>query len=91
MFQHKYTPQEMLSDLGTQFLSVILQELTQLLEIKLSHALLKHPETPGVVERTHAALTRIMKLNSNQTFTNWHKKSKLATFIHNTSYYSSIG
>ena len=43
------------------------------------------------MERAHAALTRILKLNSNHTFTNWHKYINLATFIHNTSYHTSIG
>ena len=44
----------------------------------------------GVVERAHAALTRIMKLNSKQTFTKRHSNLNLATFIHNTSYHTSI-
>ena len=34
MFQHSYEPQEILYDLGTQFVSDLFQELTQLLEIK---------------------------------------------------------
>ena len=91
MFQHKYIPQEILSDLGTQFVSELFHALNRLLEIKISHASLKQPQTIGVVERAHAALTRILNLNSNQTFTNWHKYLNLATFIHNTSYHTSIG
>ena len=91
MFQHSYIPQGILSDLGTQFVSDLFHELTQLLEIKTSHASLKHPQTIGVVERAHAALTRTLKLNSNQSFTNWYKFLNLATFIHNTSYHTSIG
>ena len=91
MFQHSYIPQELPSDLGTQFVSELFQELTRILEIKISHASLKHPQTIGVVERAPAALTRILKLNSNQTFTNWCKHLHLATFIHNTSYHTSIG
>ena len=65
-------------------------ELTQILEIKISHASLKHPQTIGVVERDHTAPTRILKLTINQTFTNWHKYLNLATFIHPTSYHTSI-
>ena len=91
MFNHSYIPKEVMSGLGTHFVSELLHELTQLLEIKISHASLKHPQTIGVVERSHAALARILKLNSNQTFTNWHKYVPLATFIHNTSYHTSIG
>ena len=53
MFQHSYIPQEILSDLGTQFVSDLFHELNQLLEIKVSHASLKHPQTIGVVEMAH--------------------------------------
>ena len=91
MFQHKYIPKEILSDLGTQFVSDLFQEITQLLEKKTYHASLKHPQTIGIVERAHAARTRVLKLNINQSFTNWHKFLNLATFIHNTSYHTSIG
>ena len=91
MLQHSQKPLEMQTDLGTQFVSESFHELTILLEIKISHASLKHPQTIGVVETAHAALTRILKLNSTQTFTNWHKYLNLATFIHNTSYHTSIG
>ena len=91
MFNHSYIPKKMISDLGTQFVSELFSELIKLLEIKITHASLKHPQTIGVVERSHAALTRILKLNSNDTFTNWHRYVPLATFIHNTSYHTSIG
>ena len=90
-FKDSYIPKQIMSDLGTQFVSELLHEITKLLEIKSSHATLKHPQTIGVVERSHAALARILKLNSNQAFTNWHKYVPLATFIHNTSYHTSIG
>ena len=91
MFQHSYIPQGILSDLGTQFVSDLFHELTQLLEIKISQVSLKHPQTIGVVEGAHAALTRNFKLNSNQQFTNWYKFLNLPTFIHNTSYQTPIG
>ena len=54
------------------------------------HATLKHAKTVGVVERSHAALKRILKLNTDEQWSNWHLNVPLATFIHNT-YYLSIG
>ena len=72
-------------------MSNLCHELTQLLGIKFSHASFKHPQTIGVVGKPHAALTRILKLNSNQAFTKWHEFRNLATLIHNTSYRTSIG
>ena len=89
-FQYSYLPSTLLSDLGTNFTSKLVAELTRLLEVKLKHATLKHPQTIGVVERSHAALKRILNLNSNEQWNDWHKYVPLATFIHNTSYHSSI-
>ena len=55
-FRHSYFPKTILSYLGTTFVSELMHELTKLLEIKLEHASLKHPQTVGVVERSHSAL-----------------------------------
>ena len=90
-FQHSYVPTRILSDLGTSFVANLIHELANLLEIKIDHASLKHPQTIGVVERSHAALKRILKLNTDENWTTWYKYVDLATFIHNTSYHSSIG
>ena len=90
-FQHSYIPTTILSDLGTSFVAKLLHELTNLLEIQLQHASLKHPQTIGVVERSHSALKRILKLNTDEKWTTWYKYVDLATFIHNTSYHSSFG
>ena len=90
-FQHSYIPTKILSDLGTSFVAELVHELSRLLEIQLEHASLKHPQTIGVVERSHAALKRIWKLNTDEKWTAWCRYVDLATFIHNTSYHSSIG
>ena len=68
-----------------------MHELAKLLEIKIGHATLKHAESVRVVERAHGALKRILKLNTNEQWSNWHKYVPFATYIHNTSYYTSIG
>ena len=88
-FQHSYIPQTILSDLGTNFTSELMSELAILLEVKLKHASLKHPQTIGAVERSHGPLKRILKLNTEEQWKDWHKYVPLATFIHNTSYHSA--
>ena len=55
------------------------------------HASLKNPQTVGVVERSHSAVKRILKLNTNEQWNDWFKYVQLAIFIHNTSYHSAIG
>ena len=90
-FQHSYIPKTLVSDLGTSLVSELMHELATLLEVKIKHASLKHAQSVGLVERAHGALKRILKLNTNQQWSNWHKYVPLAAYIHNTSYYSSIG
>ena len=90
-FNHSYVPETIVSDLGTSFTSSLMDELTKLLEVKLKHASLKHPQTIGAVESSHGPLKRILKLNTDKQWKDWHKYVPLATFIHNTSYHTSIG
>ena len=89
--RHGYLPKTILSDMGTTFVSDLMHELTKLLEIKLEHASLKHPQPVGVVERSHSALKRILKLNTTEQWNDWTKYVQLAAFIHNTSYHFAIG
>ena len=90
-FMHSYIPKKIIADLGTTFTSELMHELTTLLEVQINHATLKHPQSIGLVERSHGPLKRILKLNTNEQWSDWHKYVPLATFIHNTSYSSSIG
>ena len=91
IFQHSYIPTEILSDLGTSFVAELIHEILKFLEIKLEDASLKHPQTIGVVELSHAAFKQILKLNTDETWTTWSRYVDLATFILKTSYRSSIG
>ena len=56
-FTHNYVPKRILSDLGSVFTSKLIHELTGLLDIQIGHATLKHPQTIGLVKRSHGALT----------------------------------
>ena len=61
-FRHIYVAKTNLSELGTSLVSELLHELTKLLRTQLEHASLKHPQTVGIVERSHTAPKRILKL-----------------------------
>ena len=66
-----------------------MSELPSLLEVKLKHASLKHPQTIGAVLRSHGPLKKILKLKTEEQWKDWHKYVPLATFIHNTPYHSA--
>ena len=72
LFYHSYLPKTIVSDLGTSLVSELMHELTSLLEVELKHASLKHAQSVRVVERSHGALKRILKLNTNEQWSNWH-------------------
>ena len=88
--RHSYIPTLILSDLGKVFTSSLLNELTKMLQIKLKHATLKHAQTIGLLERTHAELKRILKVNENSSSSDWHKFVDTAVFVHNTTYHNAI-
>ena len=89
--QHSYLPTTILCDLGTVFTSKMMQELCSLLEINLKFATIKHPQTIGVIERSHATVKRIMSIHEDSLAKDWHKYVDIATFVFNTSYHSSLG
>ena len=76
-----YLAEKSLSDLGITFNSDLLYGLGKLLKIKVKHASLKHIQTIGAVERSHAALELVLKLNTVKRWNDWHKYLPLATFI----------
>ena len=92
--RHSYIPKLILTDLGTVFTSDLFKELTQLLQVELRHASLKHAQTIGLLERSHSALKRVLKIHDNGESSgshNWFKYVDTAVFVHNTSYHTAIG
>ena len=88
--KHSYIPVVILTDMGSVFVSRLFQELTKLLEIQLNHASVKHSQTVGTIERSHAALKKVLKIYENNKHTDWDKYLDYAVFAHNTTYHSSI-
>lgn len=89
--RHSYIPRVILTDMGTVFVSKLLHELTSILEVTLNHASVKHSQTIGAVERSHAELKKVLKIYESDRVSNWHKYVDYAIFVHNTTYHSSIG
>ena len=79
--RHAYIPQMIICDLGTTFTSTLMTALTAQLDVQLEYCTLKHVQSIGSVERSHGPLKHILKLNSNESFTNWHKGLDFAVFF----------
>ncbi len=65
--RHSYIHKIILSDKGTVFTSQLIKELAQMLNVQLKYASLKQAQTIGLLERSHAALKRVLNVNGNET------------------------
>ena len=84
--KHTYIPKILITDEGSQFTSNLLKDVTDLVDIELGHATVKHPQTIGLLERAHASLKKTLKIYENNKHSDWHKYIDYAVFAHNTNY-----
>lgn len=59
------------SDNGAEFLSCIMQELYQLLDVRAQTCTAYHPQSQGVVERSHAVVANILAKYVSQGHEHW--------------------
>ena len=52
---------------------------------------MKHGQTLGVLERTHASVKTHLKAATGEFWNNCHKYLRLAVLNHNTTYHASLG
>ena len=81
----------LVTDLGTDFTSQLLRELSKTLQIELKHATIRHAQKIGLFERNPGPLKQFLKMHRNSYGENWHYQLYLAIFVHNTTYNASIG
>ena len=91
MTKHAYLPTTLISDKGTAFTIHVIKEVAGVLGITLKHATLKHAQTIGLLERSHASIKQSLKIETGERKTLWHKYISIAVLNYNTSYHSSIG
>ena len=86
-----YLPTTIITDIGTHFTAQVTHEVTAVLGVGLKHATMKHAQTIGLLERTHAPVKTQLKAASGEFRYNWHKFLPLAVLNHNTTYHASLG
>ena len=55
-----------ITDKGSVFVSQVIHEVTEILEVKLKHATTKNAQTIGVLERAHATIETFLKMASSE-------------------------
>ena len=91
MTKHAYLPTTFISYEGTAFTSQVIKEVAGVLGITLKHATIKHAQTIGLLERSHASIKQSLKIQTGERRSLWHKYISIAVLNYNTSYHSSIG
>ena len=88
--KHAYVPKHILTDKGTVFTAELLTEIAKAVDIHISHATIKHAQTIGMVERTHANLKKILKISVNADRLQCDRYVDIAIMAHNTTYHDSL-
>ena len=73
MYSRLGIPEEVLSDLGTQFVSKCMDEVSRLLSIKRLTTTPYHPICNGLVERFNGTLKKMLRRLCNEQPRQWHR------------------
>ena len=73
MYSRLGIPKEVLSDLGTRFVSKCMEEVSKLLSIKRLTTTPYHPICNGLVERFNGTLKKMLRLFCNKQPRQWHR------------------
>ena len=89
MTRHAYLPTLSKTDKGSVFVSQVIHEVAEILDIYLKHATTKHAQTIRILERAHAKIMTSLKMGSGDQRKNWHKSLPIAILNYNNTYHSS--
>ena len=91
MTKHAYLPTTLISDKSTAFMPHVIKELAGVFGITLKNPTTKHAQTSGLLERSHASIKQVLKVETGERRSLWHKYLNIAVLNYNTSYHTSIG
>ena len=77
-------PKAVLTDRGTNFLSILMKKVAKLFKIKEYRTTAFHPQSNGSLERSHHVLAEYLKKFANRNH-DWDEWLELACFSYNTS------
>jgi hypothetical protein len=85
------TPNKILTDQGSNFLSEVFKNTCKLLKIKKMQTTAYHPESNGGLERSHRVLKEYLRHYINTDQDNWDEWIPYAVYVYNTSTHTSTG
>ena len=91
LFSRVGIPEEILMDQGSNFMSVLLQEIYQLLSISRIRMSPYHPQTDGLVERFSGTLKAMMKKFTSKNKKDWDEHLPYLLFAYREAPQESTG
>ena len=91
IMEHAHLATTITSDKGSPFVTQVIKEVADVLGITIEHARTKHGQTIGMLERTHASLEKVFKIDTGERRSMWHKYVNIAVLSYNTSNHKSFG
>jgi len=91
IFRSYGLPRKVISDRGSNFISVFMRDLYQLLDIQSNASTAYHPQTDGQTERINQEIEHYLRVFSNYHQTDWSEWLPLAEFAYNDKVQSSTG
>ena len=78
-------PQQLLSDLGSNFISEVVKETCKLLNIERIYTSPYHPQTDELLEKFHSTLGKNFSMYVTREHQNWDLYTRAACYGYNTS------
>ena len=84
-------PDQLHSDMGSQFEAEIIKELSRILQIRKTHTTPYHPQSDGLVERLNRTIISMLATMVNDVGGDWEEHLPRVCFTYNTSEQGSTG
>ena len=84
------SPEQVVSDNGSEFLNQIFQEVNKMLRVKHTTTTPYHPAANGLVERFNGSVVKILKTLASENIYNWDVMLPIAVFAYNTAYNRTV-
>jgi transposase InsO family protein len=85
------TPEKILTDQGSNFLSNVFKNSCKILKIKKLQTTPFHPESNGSLERSHRVLMEYLRHYITEDQSKWDEWVQYAVYVYNTSTHTSTG
>lgn len=82
-------PKYILTDQGTNFLSILFSEICQVFKIKKLQTTAYHPQTNGALERSHRTIKEYLRHYVDTNINDWDQWLAQAIFVYNTTPHST--